>query len=656
MLPYTYAIGEEELVERYHSLAEEYAEDPYIQWKEDISSIIQQRYQRIAERLFPNERDWRFGPHDGGDPTLVSEFAMRRELDILRQARRHQALLQEQSRGTAFSTPEECPIQLQAEISRIKYFPVLFISTPHIEENINGTFPGIPTPLLYATAVLDRYLRIDEFPCYRVPEVKAVMNPPFYGEAFIQQLTEYILTYHPRVVGISNLSEGHYFALQIVRQIKALSADTIIIMGGSHEDGTNPEVYYRAANRVRTSAYTTLKGVPRPDSHLYNLSELQLQRISQLRTLSTEEEQSLVDFVAAGDCPYLVFEFMKLVADHVTASCEQLKKIILSRKEQFAQVEGSGYLFFYDQEQQRIQHIQLSGTPLERNKLPYISLEHLTRENRFPVFNGKLTAQVMACTGCKYKCTFCYESADQVLYEVPKLQQRTPENVIKELDLLREQGFEAIFFDDSTFTQNLPVVNRLLDLMLQRKEQYGDYLEWGCQTTINDVNPDLLKKMSEAGCSYIYFGFESASPDATEVQKASRLRVLTGETNWQARFRRTAEWCCKFNIRVGTSVQFGLRETAEQRRATLLFLAQLYEEGYIAKNCIALNVNTPYPGTDEWLELMKQDSYALPDYREKLNRHPGFETAHQYSMLTPETANELYALATNLLGDAIIGV
>jgi hypothetical protein len=53
---------------------------------------------------------------------------------------------------------------------------------------------------------------------------------------------------------------------------------------------------------------------------------------------------------------------------------------------------------------------------------------------------------------------------------------------------------------------------------------------------------------------------------------------------------------------------------------------------------------------------MKQDTYALPDYREKLNRHPGFETAHQYSMLTPETANELYALATNLLSDAIIGV
>jgi radical SAM superfamily enzyme YgiQ (UPF0313 family) len=617
-----------------------------------ISVVIERRKRLVMEHLYENEKNWRFSPDDGGDPAEVSTFALQRELAIERQARRQLTLCQ---LAQEFDTHQEY-LGMLAEIrDQIKYFPVLFISAPHIESDVSGTFPGIPTPLLYATAVLDRYLRIDEFPSLKVPNIKAVMNPSVFNDDFTRQLRDYMVRFKPRVVGISNLSEGHYFALQIARQIKAIDPKTIIIMGGAHEDGTNPEVYRRAAHRAHTNDIAPLKGVSRVQRAIYNLSEEQLARMDQLQTLAPTDERDLIDFVAAGDCPYLLMEFMKIVADHLGASSDQLKQIILDQRASFARLQGSGYLFFYNNQTQCIDNVTLSGTPLDRNKLPFIFLGHLTHENRFPVFGGKKTAQVMACIGCKYICTFCHESADQVLYEVPKLQQRDPENVVKELDLLKEQGYEAVFFDDSTFTQNPLMIERLLDQMAEKRTRTDDYFEWGCQTTINDVAPGLLHKMAAAGCSYIYFGLESADPSPQDVQKVSRLHLITGAHSWAERFRHVAYWCYEVGIRVGTSLQFGLHDSPEQRQQTIDLVAELYAAGYIAKHSVALNINTPYPGTDEWLALMKAER-PLPDYRERLVRHPGFETAHQFAMLPRQEADEIYTMAVEKLGDALIGV
>jgi radical SAM superfamily enzyme YgiQ (UPF0313 family) len=619
--------------------------------------ICEQRRQYIDQYLFPQEKDWRLSPGDGGDPATVSEFVLQRELTLDRMAR--QRLAQKQQRGEPHdqaASEADYLIQLAEEKDRLKYFPVLFISAPHLESEVSGTFPGIPTPLLNATSVLDRHLYIDEFPCWKVPRVVGVMNPMVYNQEFLEQLRQYVTRFKPHMVGISNLSEGHYFALQIARQVKALSPETIILLGGAHEDGTNPLVYRKAVQRVASGERSPVRGVPRPDPLTYQLSEAQLHSLDELQTLAATEEQSLIDFVAAGDAPYLVMEFMKIVADHLEASAEELKQIVLASRERFSRVEGSGYLFFYSQTSHAIEHVELSGQPLDRDRLPFLFLEHLTQDNRFPIFHGKKTVQVMACAGCKYTCTFCHESADHTLYGLPKLQERAPENVIKELNLRKEQGYEAVFFDDSTFTQRLSGTMRLLALMKEQKEAQGDFMEWGCQTTINDVNCEILRAMAEAGCTYIYFGLESANPLSLLVQKAKQLHVRTGRDNWANRFKEVAAWCHEAGIRVGTSLQFGLDDTPLQRQATLDLVAEVYRAGHIAANSIALNINAPYPGTDEWIHLLKREGYRLPDYREKLTRNPAFETAHQFTALSPAEIDEIYALAREKLGDALLSV
>lgn len=393
-----------------------------------------------------------------------------------------------------------------------------------------------------------------------------------------------------------------------------------------------------------------------PPTETYELSAEQLAKMERVRTLARDEERELIDFVISGDAPYLLMELMKIIADNPDASAEELKEIILERKDEFSKIEGSGDLFFYDRKRQKIQNIQISGVPLDRNKLPFIFRANLARENRFTIFNNKKTAQVMACVGCVEVCEFCQESASPTLYGIPKLQQRKPENVIKELDLLKEQGYEAIFFDDSTFTQNFIVINKLLDLMIERRRQNRGF-EWGCQTTIRSVDPKirpgLLEKMAEAGCTYIYLGVEQAEPNVEHIQKASKFPIH--KRSWVEAFKEVCLTAKKVGIRIGCSLQFGLGETPDQWQKTISLIKEMYEGGFIAKNSVAININTPYPETEEWIKLAKKEG-ELPDYRERLRRHPRFETAHQFSSLSWEIADKIYALARSQLGDALVGV
>ena len=604
---------------------------------EDVlaADIRGRRRQHVAENLLEHERDWRLVPGDGGDPAVVSDAAMRRELAIDRE-------LAELTAGTGATADELARLR-----DELKYFPVLWVSAPHIEHAVSGTFPGIPTPLLFATSVLDRHLRLDEFPATRVPRVVSVMNPPLYTSDFVAELKQTLHRHRPRLVGISNLSESHYYALEVARIVKEILPECVVIMGGQHENGTNPVAYRSASERVRGRAAVRRTA--------FELSDAELDRMVGIQTLGSRDEWALVDFVAAGDGPYLLMEFTRLLAEHLDDAVETFKDVVLANAPRFAELSGSGQLFFADKGAGELRHVALSGRAVDGNRLPFISLLELTHENRFPVFGFKKTAQVMGCNGCKYACAFCHESAEHFLYGVPKILGRDPANVAKELLLRHEQGYEAVFFDDSTFTQNPRWLTDLLE-HLERNRVAGAALEWGCQTTVNDVSAEMLTRMAAAGCTYIYFGFESARPGVEQVQKARQLRVLTDADDWADRFRVVAKWCHDAGIRVGTSLQFGLGESPGERQWTLELIADLYRSGYIAEGCVALNINAPYPGTVQWFDALRDRGTPLPDYRNRLVRHPAFETAHQYTKLPCETVDEIYREASAMLGDAILSV
>jgi len=609
---------------------------------------------RLLAKLTEEERDWRIYPDDGGDPREISDTCRGRNSNAFQKRESILGDLYDYRKGILdYRNYWGKAEAKKAAYELAKYFPVLWISAPHVESKVNATFPGEPTPLLYATALLDRHLRIGEFPSsIREPNVTSVMNPPVYNAQFERALIEHLQEHRPRVVGISNISEGHHYAIEIARLIKKHSPDSVVIFGGSHEDDTHPSGYRRAAEKA---AQGTIRG-GKANSETFALSEDELRKMDGRRTLAKPDERELIDFVTHGDAPYIVMELMKIIADNPGATPQELKEKVLACKDNIAKLPGSGFLAFYNSEEDQIEDLPISGTPLDRDKLPPVDRRRLSHENRFPVFDYKKTAQVMTEVGCKYACEFCQESADAILQGTPNIQLRSSENVIKELKILRQQGYEAIFFDDSTFTQSSAKTNEILDLMIREKIDF----EWGCQTTIEDVDDALLTKMAQAGCTYIYFGFEQASATEQGVQKAQKKKFVSlpiigdaQKESWNEQFKHVASLCKKHSIRIGTSLQFGLGESEEDRRRTIDVIEELAGDGMIPDRSVALNVNALYPGTVQWIKAMKTDR-ELPDYSERLQRDPRFETAHQFGSLTTEEIEKLYQYAEEKLGDALV--
>ena len=172
-------------------------------------------------------------------------------------------------------------------------------------------------------------------------------------------------------------------------------------------------------------------------------------------------------------------------------------------------------------------------------------------------------------------------------------------------------------------------------------QEKGTEFEWGCQTSFADIpNKESLEKMQQAGCSYIYFGFEQIEEQIGKKGKIVKLEKV----------EEVLAWCSEIDLRAGVSLQFGLEGLGDYKE-TVDYIGELYSTGLITKNSIAININTPYPGTKEWLDMENK-----PDFNQELQRHPRFESAHQLSNLTTDKVNEIYAYARQEIGDGLIGV
>ena len=86
---------------------------------------------------------------------------------------------------------------------------------------------------------------------------------------------------------------------------------------------------------------------------------------------------------------------------------------------------------------------------------------------------------------------------------------RSPANVVDEIEiLLKEYNYQGIKFFDSTLTLHRSHVEALCAEIQRRKLKFP----WECEIRVNGMSRDLLQRMREAGCYYVDFGVESASP------------------------------------------------------------------------------------------------------------------------------------------------
>jgi hypothetical protein len=133
---------------------------------------------------------------------------------------------------------------------------------------------------------------------------------------------------------------------------------------------------------------------------------------------------------------------------------------------------------------------------------------HHHRFDAEPVHPG---SEVEASRGCPYNCTFCAKENFRNAYR-----KRPPAAVLEEIDRLKDQGAEYVYFIDEIFLPNEPLLRGLATRGMK----------FGVQTRIDLWKPDMLALLGEAGCVSAECGVESLTVEG-RAALAKRCKMTT---------------------------------------------------------------------------------------------------------------------------------
>lgn len=152
-------------------------------------------------------------------------------------------------------------------------------------------------------------------------------------------------------------------------------------------------------------------------------------------------------------------------------------------------------------------------------KQPAFAWDSRTRE---PHRAGKKMGIVVTTKGCVARCTFCHRW-DKGFRQIP------PEKVIGRIKYLMERynvGF--IRFGDENFGSDRKATEEIIRLIKPLDVLWKVGGVRACS-----VDLDLLKRMRDAGCTGLFYGFESGSPDVLQVmEKKLELKDNYNAARW----------------------------------------------------------------------------------------------------------------------------
>lgn len=141
------------------------------------------------------------------------------------------------------------------------------------------------------------------------------------------------------------------------------------------------------------------------------------------------------------------------------------------------------------------------------NELPFPNrkllgnVEYKSEVEGLDIAPGKFTSAASS-RGCAFKCTFCSSS---MFWN--KWRPRSPENIVQELSILENQGYQDLIWVDDNFTINKKRLMKLSNLV--RKEKID--LNWMAEGRVTQSSRELLTAMKLMGCKILSYGVESGS-------------------------------------------------------------------------------------------------------------------------------------------------
>jgi radical SAM superfamily enzyme YgiQ (UPF0313 family) len=198
--------------------------------------------------------------------------------------------------------------------------------------------------------------------------------------------------------------------------------------------------------------------------------------------------------------------------------------------------------------------------------------------------------------------------------------------VVDEIEYInKELGFPNLNIVDDTFTLNHRHAREVCEEIMRRDLKF----EWNIFARADTVTEDLLKIMREAGCAWLLYGVESASPEILKT-------IKKGTT--PDKVRRGVKLATEAGIKVFDSFIFGLPgESPETARQSLAFAKEL-DSAYGAK--YGFHLLSPLPGTELY---EKPEEYGLRILSRNWAKYDANEPITETASMSPKMVLEIMA-------------
>jgi len=203
-------------------------------------------------------------------------------------------------------------------------------------------------------------------------------------------------------------------------------------------------------------------------------------------------------------------------------------------------------------------------------------------------------AVIYTSLGCPYNCDFC-NIHQMYLGDKPSIRYRSPEEVIKEIDLLANNyGLRNIKVMDELFTLKKDYTIKICDLIIER----GYDLNIWAYGRVGLVDYETLKKMKRAGINWICYGFESAN---------EMVRRGVNKKFGQSKMVRAIEDTYMAGMHIQANFIFGLTDDNLKTMQGTLEMAEAWNFEWINFYCACA-----YPGTKLYEDALRQ-GVRLPE-------------------------------------------
>jgi len=261
----------------------------------------------------------------------------------------------------------------------------------------------------------------------------------------------------------------------------------------------------------------------------------------------------------------------------------------IQTKKGFEKVEG----LIYRKGNQILENKTECITNLENTPFPKYEFLPIEKYLYFNINKKKVLNPITIITsrGCPAQCIFCCR------YHGNTARLRPAQHIISEITYwVKNFGHNEFNICDSTFTIDKKRVLEFCDLLKKNNLK----IKWSCQSRINTIDAQMMKRMRESGCKLIYYGVESGSQRVLNFMKkgikAEKVRGVFSKTK---------------KMGIGTLGSFIVgtpTETKQEIGATIKLVKRLPADFYL------FSIFKPYPGTEAFELLKKENTQVTDDY------------------------------------------